>query len=104
MTRYDLECRYDSRNSFYGKARIEEETTTGPHGFTTLYNLFSYGTLVAKILYSCIDDKKTMKYVHMGKYSQTTSRHQREFFRQFGLTDDEIKILEKNVDKEIVFE
>ena len=103
MNTYFLEPRYDSRKSFYGKAKIEEETTTGPHGFTTLYNLFSYGTLVAKVLYSDIDNMKTMKYVHMGKYSQTTSRHQREFFKQFGLTDNEIKVLEKNIDKEIIF-
>lgn len=104
IRKYDLECRYDSRNCFYGKAKIEEQTVTGPCGVTTIYSLFSYGTLVAKILYSDIDGKKIMKYLHMGKYSQTTSRHQREFFRQFGLTDAEIKILEKNVDKEIVFE
>ena len=100
MTRYDLECRYDSRNSFYGKAWVQEYEVSKDTLF--IYELYSYGTLVARIVKDQEEDRTT--YVHMGKYSQTTSRHQREFFRQFGLTDDEIKILEKNVDKEIVFE
>lgn len=87
--RYDLSCRYDSRQSFYGKAKVE--TTTGPYGESS--SLYSYGTLVAMI---------TKKYgygtlfEYFGKYSQTTTRHQKEFFRQNGLSDKQIAELFKN--------
>ena len=33
---------------------------------------------------------------YFGKYSQTTTRHQKEFFKQNGLSDKEIKYLFKN--------
>ena len=94
--RFDLECRYDSRQSFYGKAKVEEQTTTGEHGKTVLKNLYSYGTLVAKILYAYIDNTTKITYLYMGKYSQTTTRHQKEFFKQNGLSDKQIKELFKN--------
>ena len=96
MEIYDLSCRFDSRQSFYGKAKVEEKTTKGEHGETILKNLYSYGTLVAKILYSYIDNKQTITYIYLGKYSQTTTRHQKEFFKQNGLSDKEIKELFKN--------
>lgn len=96
MERYDLSCRFDSRQSFYGKAKVEEKATNGAHGETILKNLYSYGTLVAKILYSYIDNKQTITYIYLGKYSQTTTRHQKEFFKQNGLTEKEIKELFKN--------
>lgn len=92
MERYDLSCRFDSRQSFYGKAIVKEETNKGTHGKTLLKNLYSYGTLVAKIEEK--EDKKV--YIYMGKYSQTTTRHQKEFFKQNGLTEKEIKELFKN--------
>lgn len=84
---YYLECRYDSRKSFYKKAKVEikEDNIT--------YNelLYSYGTLVA--IYT--KDKITglEQFTYCGKYSQTTTRHQKEFFRQNGLSDKEIKEL-----------
>lgn len=93
---YELKCIYDSRASFYGKAQVEEKETTGEHGTTILKNLYSYGTLVAKILYAYIDNTKKVTYLVMGKYSQTTTRHQKEFFRQAGLTEKELKELFKN--------
>ena len=93
---YYLECQYDTRQSFYKKAKVEELTTTGEHGKTILKNLYSYGTLVAKILYAYIDNTTKITYLYMGKYSQTTTRHQKEFFRQNGLTEKEIKELFKN--------
>lgn len=62
-----LEPRYDSRNSFYGKARV----VTKDNGDEELY---SYGTHVAGI--------KDGKPYTFGKFSQTTSRHQAEFFKQ----------------------
>lgn len=90
---YDLDCRYDARKSFYGKAKVQEQTMSDWKEI----DLYSYGTLVAKI----IETKKHIKYIYEGKYSQTTTRHQKEFFRQYGLTDNEIKKLFKNGTLEI---
>lgn len=85
----ELIPRYDSRQSFYGKAIVETKEDN------ISYNelLFSYDTLVA--IYT--KDKKTnlKQYTYCGKYSQTTSRHQKEFFKQNGLTDKQIKELIK---------
>lgn len=85
---YDLSCRFDSRNCFYGKAQVKETRYNG----LFLEELYSYGTLVAKI--ETTSNKKT--YIYLGKYSQTTTRHQKEFFKQNGLCDEEIKELFKN--------
>lgn len=61
-----LECIYDARKSFYGKA-IVRETEEGSQ-------LYSYGTKVAEI-------KEGKAIVH-GTYSQTTLRHIREYLLQ----------------------
>ena len=84
---YELDCRYDKRASFYGKAKVLEQDI-GTTGFSEVV-LYSYNTMVAKI----IKGKNTTKYIYYGKYSQTTTRHQKEFFRQNGLTETEIKEL-----------
>lgn len=89
---YNLDCRFDTRKSFYGKAQVKEETHTGEYGTTRSLNLYSYNTLVAKVFYS-IDG--SVEYIYFGKYSQTTTRHQKEFFKQNGLNDKEIKQLFK---------
>ena len=89
MERYELKCRYDSRKSFYGKAKVLERKTQ--KGFY-IKELYSYGTLVADIK----DYGNLKKYCYYGKYSQTTTRHQKEFFKQNGLNDNEIKELFKN--------
>lgn len=87
---YELDCRYDSRNSFYGKAQVQESEYLGNKVIT----LFSYSTRVADIIYH--NDK--VEYHCYGKYSSTTTRHQKEFFKQFGLTEKEIKeLFEKGV-------
>ena len=93
---YNLECQYDTRQSFYGKAIVKEDEHIGEHGKTRQLALYSYNTLVATITYFDIDDKKSISYVCYGKYSCTTTRHQKEFFKQNYLTDDEIKELFKN--------
>lgn len=68
MREYELDARFDSRKSFYGKAKvIDYENGT--------YELRSYSTIVSR----CKDGKVE----HLGKWSQTTSRHQREFEKQF---------------------
>ena len=66
---YELDARYDARKSFYGKAHVicYADGT---------YDLQSYDTIV-----STCDNAGHVE--HLGKWSQTTSRHQREFEKQF---------------------
>ena len=85
-----LEPRYDSRKSFYGKAFVEVQK----NDYNQTKDLYSYGTLVASVVHDF--DKNIKTYSYYGRYSQTTSRHQKEFFRQEGLIDKEIKELIKN--------
>jgi hypothetical protein len=94
MERYELTCRYDSRNSFYGKAWVKETEEEQDLMIYTILELYSYGTLVARITKNNETCLSTCEY--LGKYSQTTTRHQKEFFKQFGLSDEEIKELFKN--------
>ena len=68
-TVYDLTPQYDSRKSFYGKARVD----TDNNGKNKLY---SYGTLVAEI--------KDGKPVVYGTFSATTLRHIKEWLQQNG--------------------
>lgn len=86
----DLECRYDSRNSFYGQALVEDYyTLLNNDEDDTIYNrnvkvikLWSYDTLV------CVMDKrKSILYVDYPN-SMTTNRHIIEFLNQnFGHND-----------------
>ena len=64
----ELEAKYDSRKSFYKKAFVIYLDAN-----TIL--LQSYNTIVAHI--------KNGKFTTYGKYSNTTSRHQKEFKLQF---------------------
>lgn len=67
---YDLSPRYDSRASFYNKAKVD----TGDKGDKN--KLYSYNTLVAEI--------KDGKPVVYGTYSATTLRHIKEWLIQNG--------------------
>ena len=68
MRVYALEPRFDTRKSFYGKAHvIDHENGT--------FELQSYNTIVSR----CVNGKVE----ELGKWSQTTTRHQKEFRRQF---------------------
>jgi len=87
---YELMPRYDTRQSFYKKAIVEEKEFKTRK--STQYNLYSYNTLVAMV--NKYENK--IVYNYFGKYSQTTTRHQKEFFKQFDLSDKEIKELFKN--------
>ena len=64
----NLETIYDSRDSFYGKAKVELDENQ--------IILYSYGTLVAFI-------ENSIAYI-TGDYSQTTLRHIKEFLLQNG--------------------
>lgn len=64
----ELSTRFDSRQSFYGKAKILTDSDNN-------YYLLSYSTVVSV--------SKNGKVEHFGKWSQTTTRHQKEFEKQF---------------------
>ena len=68
---FELQARYDSRKSFYGKAKVVVEGN--------VLSLYSYNTLVAVI----IDGKVTR--ADIGVWSTTTNRHIREFIKQFSV-------------------
>lgn len=87
---YELMPRYSSRKSFYGKARVKETSYEG----LILYELFSYSTKIEKT-------KNKITYFYLGHYSSTTTSHQKEFFKQNGLSDKEIKKLIKNEKLEV---
>ena len=82
-----LEPIYDSRKSFYKKAivKVEEDNLN--------YNelLYSYGILVA--IYTKDKMTELRQYNYLGNFSQTTTRHQKEFFRQKGATLEEVNKL-----------
>lgn len=68
MKIFELVPRYDSRKSFYGKAHvIDHENGT--------IELQSYDTIVSR----CVNGKVE----ELGKWSATTTRHQKEFRKQF---------------------
>lgn len=94
---YELMPRYDTRKSFYKKAIVEVKEFKTRH--SVQYNLHSYNTLVAMV--NKYENK--IVYNYFGKYSQTTTRHQKEFFKQFDLNEKEIKELFKNgkLEKEV---
>lgn len=77
----ELECIYDSRKSFYGKANLVKEENG--------ISLYSYDTKVATIYANGLAKV-------FGTYSQTTLRHIKEFFKQNGLKADTKKQIEKD--------
>lgn len=76
MQVYDLQTRYDSRASFYSKARVEIDDDG-------TIRLWSYNTHVASI--------KGGKPMVFGTYSQTTLRHIKEFLKQNNFRADNSK-------------
>lgn len=74
-----LEPRYDTRNSFYKKAKV----VTKDNGDEELY---SYGTHVGGV--------RGGKPYSKGRFSQTTSRHQKEFFKQRGVDPNKVDVEE----------
>lgn len=85
--KYYLEPIYDSRKSFYKKALVKIKEDNISHNEL----LYSYGTLVAIYTKDKITDLEQFDY--LGNFSQTTTRHQKEFFRQKGATLEEVNKL-----------
>lgn len=73
MNIYELIPRYDSRASFYGKARIKETSR--------YYTLVSYNTEILKL------NKENGKITFLCRsewaFTHTTNRHINEFLKQF---------------------
>lgn len=88
MEMYELQPQYDSRQSFYGKAKVTVEHTIIDSEELKLY---SYDTLVASVEHTNL---KTI-FRYNGYYSQTTTRHQKEFFFQEGLNRKDWELLKK---------
>lgn len=82
---YDLKPQFDSRQSFYGKAKVDTGDTNDKN------RLYSYDTLVAEI----IDGKPVIhtdnEFVVNGRYSPTTMRHIRDWLKQNGFKADTAK-------------
>ena len=68
MVQYELSAKFDRCKSFYGKAKILD------YG-NGILELMSYYTIVSRC--------ENGKVEHLGKWSQTTTRHQQEFEKQF---------------------
>lgn len=68
MQIYELSARYDRRKSFYGKAHVIDHENG-------VLELQSYSTIVSRCVNGVVE--------HLGKWSVTTTRHQREFEKQF---------------------
>lgn len=70
---YDLRTQYDNRQSFYGKARVDDNGDT--------VTLYSYNTPI------CTIDRTshTITFTEYYNYSQTTRRHLKEFLLQNGI-------------------
>lgn len=87
---YNLECEFDTRKSFYKKAKVEVRKDS----FGCAKDLYSYSVLVSSVVWNY--KKNIIIYKYFGKYSQTTTRHQKEFFKQEGLNEKELKELFEN--------
>lgn len=68
MRIYDLNPQNDTRKSFYGKAKIIDHENG-------IFELLSYDTIVSRCENGHVEE--------LGKWSATTTRHQKEFRRQF---------------------
>ena len=76
MRQYNLEPRYDSRKSFYGKAVVKTEDEK-------VFTLYSYNTKVCEI------DNDTVRLYNVANlFSSTTLRHIKEFLKQHDFKAD----------------
>lgn len=74
-----LEPRFDSKASFYKKAKVVKKDNGDEE-------LYSYGTHVGGV--------KDGKPYSKGKWSQTTTRHQKEYFQQKGFDPKQVEVEE----------
>lgn len=90
---YELPTIYDSRKSFYGKAKVK----TVERDSTKVMTLYSYDTKVACVVLDKETGSKT--YNLFGVFSNTTTRHQKEFFQKMGMSEKDVDDLFKEYRK-----
>ena len=88
---FDLMPQYDSRKSFYGKAKVYSDDK----GHLLL---MSYSTIVAEITDSIASEDGKPSVKVNGWYSQTTARHINDFLYQYGFETMSKKEMESNKD------
>lgn len=87
---YELSTRYDARQSFYGKVRVEVNDDGVMH-------LISYATHVATIFPDNSTGRNEPSRAEVyDTYSQTTLRHIKEFLKQNGFKADSAKQIAKD--------
>ena len=68
---FELSATYDSRKSFYGKAHVL---------------LYSDGSMDLRSYNTIVSHRDSDGHVtHLGTWSRTTTRHQKEFEKQFAM-------------------
>lgn len=77
IQRYELEARYDVRQSFYRKAYVEIDNDEH------IISLLSYDTLV--LVYDVGEHNGYVKILDEDYLTNTTLRHVKEFLKQFNL-------------------
>ena len=85
---YELSPKYDSRQSFYGKARVESDDMKA--------TLYSYETKVAEIRKVSEDDVQVVLFNAPKLFSKTTTRHIKEFLKQNGLEADSVAQIKRD--------
>ena len=85
---YDLEPKYDSRKSFYGKAKVYSDDA----GHLLL---MSYSTIVAEITDGIATEDGRPSVKVNGYYSQTTARHINDFLYQHCIENKNKKEMEQ---------
>jgi hypothetical protein len=86
--KYDLSPKFDTRQSFYGKAVVE----SGENSET----LYSYNTKVAEITKVSEDDVQVVLFNVPKLFSRTTTRHIKEFLKQNGLKADSVEQIKRD--------
>lgn len=90
---YELIPIHSNVKSFYGKAKVWLNKTDN----TEVYTLFSYDTKVATCVKDTEANNTTCTLVDI--FSSTTTRHQKEFFQQMGMSEKDIDDLFKEYRK-----
>ena len=86
----ELQTIYSSQVSFWDRAH----TITTYEDNKKIIELRSYSTIVARYTY----DGAQHIYEYLGYYSRTTTKHQKEFFLQQGLSEEQYnKLRQKQI-------
>lgn len=103
----ELQPVYENKKSYYKKAIVKSYEEETENGLYTIYELYSYDTQVCTI--ELFEDNFTctprQSYIlnDYSFYSQTTSRHVKEFLKQYLIPDElKTKLIENNFNYKII--